>query len=77
MNVDIEADLIQDDEDEETHAENEAFEVIDEETIGPHFLSKGYDPDEWQHYVDDDYWDDDFDDLDGEDDDEFDEEEDA
>jgi len=76
MNVDIEADLIQDDEDEETHAENEAFEVTDEETIGPHFLSEGYDPDEWQHYVDDDDWDDDFDDLDDEDDDEFDEEED-
>ena len=76
MNVDIDADLIHDDEDEETHAENEAFEVIDGETDGPHFLSEGYDPDEWQHYVDDDDWDDDFDDLDDEDDDEFDEEED-
>ncbi len=75
MDIDIDAGLIPDDEDDETHAEHEAFEVTDEEISGPHFLSEGYDPDEWQRYVDDDDWDDDLDDLD-EDDDDFDEDED-
>ncbi|HOV31409.1 MAG TPA: HEAT repeat domain-containing protein [Anaerolineaceae bacterium] len=74
MDIDIDAGLIPDDEDDETHAEHEAFEVTDEEISGPHFLSEGYDPDEWQRYVDDDDWDDDLDDLD-EDDDDFDEDE--
>ncbi len=74
MDIDIDAGLIPDDEDDEPHAEHEAFEVTDEEISGPHFLSEGYDPDEWQRYVDDD-WDDDLDDLD-EDDDDFDEDED-
>jgi len=75
MDIDIDAGLIPDDEDDETNAEHEAFEVTDEEISGPHFLSEGYDPDEWQRYVDDDDWDDDLDDLD-EDDDDFDEDED-
>ena len=75
MDIDIDAGLIPDDEDDETHAEHEAFQVTDEEISGPHFLSEGYDPDEWQRYVDDDDWDDDLDDLD-EDDDDFDEDED-
>ena len=75
MDIDIDAGLIPDDEDDETHADHEAFEVTDEEISGPHFLSEGYDPDEWQRYVDDDDWDDDLDDLD-EDDDDFDEDED-
>jgi len=74
MDIDIDAGLIPDDEDDETHAEHEAFQVTDEEISGPHFLSEGYDPDEWQRYVDDDDWDDDLDDLD-EDDDDFDEDE--
>jgi len=76
MNFDIEAKLLHDDEAEAFTLEEEPLDdEADLEKAGPHFLSEGYDQDDWQRYVDDDDLGDDFDDFDEEDDD-FDEDED-